>query len=86
MVRIARRDTYGLEDMGGGVKVRRRIFAGKPIPDHLEVESGAFEGEVDAPLEEVAAAEPEPEPEPDTEAKEQAKPTGGGRRTRRSGG
>jgi hypothetical protein len=75
MVRVARRDTYGLEDIGG-VKVRRRIFAGRPIPSHYEVESGAFE-EMDAPpmeTPEPVASEPDPEP--------QAKPTGGGRRPR----
>ena len=75
MVRVARRDTYGLEDIGG-VKVRRRIFAGRPIPSHYEVESGAFD-ELDAPpLEnpEPEPAAPEPEPQP--------KPTGGGRRPR----
>jgi hypothetical protein len=78
MVRVARRDTYGLEDIGG-VKVRRRIFAGRPIPSHYEVESGAFE-DMDAPPMET------PDPEPVApEADPKPKPTGGGRRPRRSG-
>lgn len=41
-MRIARRDTYGIETVGSA-QIRRRIFAGKPIPDHLEVASGDYE-------------------------------------------
>jgi hypothetical protein len=75
MVRIARRDTYGLEDVGGGVKVRRRIFAGRPIPDHLDVAGDALE-DTEAPPREAAEARPEPKAQ-------QPKPTG--RRPRKSG-
>jgi hypothetical protein len=87
MVRIAQRDTFGLEDTGGGVMVKRRIFAGKPIPEHLQVDSGAFT-DMDAPPD-LTAPEPELEPEPEPEAepapaKAAPKTTGGGRRTRRS--
>lgn len=41
-MRVARKDTYGIEDVGG-VKIRRRIFAGRPIPDHLEVDSADYD-------------------------------------------
>lgn len=78
MVRVARRDTYGLEDIGG-VKVRRRIFAGRPIPTHYEVDSGAFE-EMDAPS--PVVTEPQA-PEPAMTPGPQPKPTGGGRRPRK---
>ena len=43
MVQIARRDTYGIEDLGGGVRVRRRIVAGTPVPEHYEVDPGDVE-------------------------------------------
>lgn len=40
MVEIAKKDTYALEDIGGGVKVRRRVMAGTKVPDHYEVQGG----------------------------------------------
>lgn len=91
MVRVARRDTYGIEDIGG-VPVRRRVFTGQPIPDHYDVESDAFEDQ-GAPPEPDAAAQDkfvrsragtvsEEKVVPDKDAPP-ARPTGGGRRTSR---
>lgn len=47
MVIIAKEDTYGMEDVGGGVKIRRIVAAHQPVPEHYEVE-GKTE-EVDRP-------------------------------------
>ena len=41
-MRVARRDTYGTETESG-VLIRRRIFAGSAIPDHLEVDASDYE-------------------------------------------
>lgn len=38
MARVAKQDTYGMEDVGGGVEVRRRIVAGQKIPDQYVVD------------------------------------------------
>lgn len=38
MVQIVKSDTYATEDVGGGVEVRRRVFAGAKVPDHWDVE------------------------------------------------
>jgi hypothetical protein len=47
MVRIAKKDTYATEDVGGGVEVRRRVFAGQRVPESFDVESGDVE-EIDS--------------------------------------
>lgn len=53
-MRVARRDTYGIENVGG-VQIRRRIFAGSQIPDHLEVASADYEDETANATTETAA-------------------------------
>lgn len=45
MPRKATRNTFGFENVAG-VDVRRRVVAGKPIPDHYRVEEGTYEGEI----------------------------------------
>ena len=39
MARIARRDTYGIENIGGGISLRRRVVAGTVVPRHYEVDA-----------------------------------------------
>jgi hypothetical protein len=46
MVRIAKKDTYGMEPVAGGVEVRRRVVAGQPIPDDYVLDEGAEYDEV----------------------------------------
>lgn len=43
MVRIAKKDTYATEDVGGGVEVRRQIFAGQPVPEIYDIDPGDVE-------------------------------------------
>jgi hypothetical protein len=43
MVRIAKKDTYAMEDVGGGVEVRRMVFAGQRVPETFDVEAGDVE-------------------------------------------
>lgn len=85
MVRIARQDTYGLEDIGG-VKVKRRIFAGRPFPDHYEVDRGAFDDPSAPPAKAPKAAKAAEPAAADVEEQAQEepkpKPAGGGRRAR----
>ena len=38
MVQIVKADTYAVEDVGGGVEVRRKVFAGGRVPDHWNVD------------------------------------------------
>jgi len=38
MVQIVKADTYAIEDVGGGVEVRRKVFAGARVPDNWNVE------------------------------------------------
>lgn len=38
MVRIARADGYALDDVGGGIKLRRLVKAGQVVPDHFELQ------------------------------------------------
>lgn len=40
MARVATKNTYGTE-MVGGVEVRRLVVAGDPVPDHYNVDSDA---------------------------------------------
>jgi hypothetical protein len=40
MARVATKNTYGIETIGG-VEVRRLVKAGDPVPDHYEVDGDA---------------------------------------------
>lgn len=73
MAEVAHRDTYGIEDLGDGVLIRRRIMAGTKIPAHLKVEGA----------EPAEAAKPTSASGEDTDAGKGAKPATrprGGRR------
>ena len=63
MVLVAKEDTYGMEDVGGGVMVRRIVAAHQPVPAHYEVEGKTEEVERSStgyqPVEEPAEAEEE---------------------------
>lgn len=38
---VAKQDTYMTEDVGGGVKIRRRVRAGTEVPAHYQAEGAA---------------------------------------------
>jgi hypothetical protein len=46
MVLIAKKDTYAIESVGGGVDVRRRVVAGQEVAPWWEIDADAVE-EVD---------------------------------------
>lgn len=72
MAEIAPKNTYAMEDIGGGVTVRRRVVAGQRIPDHYVVEGGR----------KATPPASEPSPSPTTSGTEPS-PTTGVRRRRR---
>jgi hypothetical protein len=74
MAEIAPKNTYAMEDIGGGVMVRRRVVAGQRIPDHYVVEGGRKVTPLPAS---------EPSPSPDSTSGTEPSPTTGVRRRRR---
>jgi hypothetical protein len=70
-MRVARRDTYGVESIGG-VQVRRRIFAGRPIPDYLDVDSGDYDDQAVELTEQKAEQKAEQKVEQKAEKAERA--------------
>ena len=68
MSTLATEDGYMVEDIGGGVLIRRRVLAGTPVPDHYQEEGEAA----------ASAFEPSEDVERDTRSDEElAAETGG---------
>jgi hypothetical protein len=57
VARVATKNTYGIEVVPGGIELQRLIVAGQTIPDHYQVDTGAYREVEDADVAKTAAQE-----------------------------